>query len=38
MSPMLTRINHIIAMHTDDTLLCLACGVVFACLTVAFFI
>lgn len=38
MSPMLKRINHIAAMHTDDTLLCLACGVVFAALTIAFFI
>lgn len=37
-SPMLTRINHIIAMHTDDILICIACGIVFAALTLSFFI
>jgi len=37
-SPMLKRINHIISMHTDDTLICIACGIVFAALTMSFFI
>lgn len=35
MSPMLTRINET---HSKDTLLCVVCGIVFACLTIAFFI
>ena len=38
MSPMLKHINHAAAMHADDTLLCVACGIVFAILTIAFFI
>ena len=38
MSPMLKRINHIAAMRADDTILCIACGVVFAALTMAFII
>lgn len=35
MSPMLTRINQA---RSNDTLLCIVCGVVFACLIIAFFI
>lgn len=35
MSPMLTRINQA---SSKDTLLCIICGVVFAALTIAFFI
>ena len=38
MSPMLKRINHIAVMRADDTILCIACGVVFAVLTISFFI
>lgn len=38
MSPMLKRINHNISMRTDDTLLCISCGVVFAALTMAFIV
>lgn len=38
MSPMLTRINHTITMHADDTLICIACGIVFAALTMSFII
>ena len=34
MSPMLTRINE----TRHDTAISIACGIVFACLTVAFFI
>ena len=37
-SPMLKKINHIAAMRADDTLLCIACGIVFATLTMAFII
>ena len=35
MSPMLTRINQA---STKDTLLCIACGVVFTVLTLSFII
>ena len=38
MSPMLKRINHTVAMHADDTMICIACGIVFAALTMSFFI
>lgn len=38
MSPMLKRIKHIAALRADDTLLCIACGIVFSVLTMAFII
>jgi len=37
-SPLITRVNHNLTMHTDDILISIACGIVFATLTIAFII
>lgn len=38
MSPMIQRIKHDLAMHTDNLLVSIACGTILAALTVSFFI
>lgn len=36
-SPLIKRVKHDLSMHTDDLLISIACGVIFATLTLAFF-
>lgn len=37
-SPLINRVKHDLAMHTDDLLISIACGTILAALTIAFFI
>jgi hypothetical protein len=36
-SPLIQRVKHNLDHKIDDLLICLACGIVFAALTIAFF-